>query len=155
MTLERVASVYARDGRSYGHVDRHVRQRFGLWTLGKKESDGNGNGAKGVPNGPEPKNLGGVSDLTSFSSFSCCGGTREPKGAPNCFTGVRESSRDITEILSIPPSGLGRERVRSWSDETGYLRGRRMGERGGKRDGLRIERNSSSASEGKLDLIRK
>jgi hypothetical protein len=30
-----------------------------------------------------------------------------------------------------------------------------MGERGGKRDGLRIERNSSSASEGKLDLIRK
>jgi hypothetical protein len=26
-----------------------------------------------------------------------------------------------------------------------------MGERGGKRDGLRMERNSSSASEGKLD----
>jgi len=57
--------------------------------------------------------------------------------------------------LSIPPRGLdGKVRVRSWRDETGYLRGRRMGERGGKRDGLRMERNSSSASEGKLDLIR-
>lgn len=30
-----------------------------------------------------------------------------------------------------------------------------MGERGGKREGLRMERNSSSASEGKLDLIRR
>jgi len=28
-----------------------------------------------------------------------------------------------------------------------------MGECGGKRDGLRMERNSSRASEGKLDLI--
>jgi hypothetical protein len=155
MPLERVASVYARDGGSYGHVDGHVRQRYGLLALGTKEFDRNGNGAKGVPNGPEPKNLGGVTDLTSFSSFSGCGGAREPRGAPNCFTGVRESSRDRTEKLSIPPRGFGRERARSWSEETGYLRGRRMGERGGKRDGLRMERNSSSASEGRLDLIRK
>jgi hypothetical protein len=46
-------------------------------------------------------------------------------------------------------------RVRSCNEETGYLRGRRTGERGGKRDGLRMERNSSSASEGKLDLVRR
>ena len=121
-----------------------------------KESDKNtGCSTKGIPSGLEPKNLGGVSDLTSFSSFSCCGGAREPRGAPNCFTGVRESSRDRTERLSIPPRGFERESVRSWIEETGYLRGRRMGERGGKRDGLRIERNSSSASDGKLDLIRR
>jgi hypothetical protein len=57
------------------------------------------------------------------------------------------------ERLSIPLRGLdGRVSVQSWSEEIGYLRGRRMGERGGKREGLRMERNSSSASEGKLDL---
>jgi hypothetical protein len=42
--------------------------------------------------------------------------------------------------------------VRSWSEEIGYLRGRRLGERGGNREGLRMERNSSRASEGKLDF---
>jgi hypothetical protein len=36
----------------------------------------------------------------------------------------------------------------------GYRRGRRVGERGGKREGLRMERNSSRASEGKVDLMR-
>jgi hypothetical protein len=107
----------------------------------------------GEANGPELKNRVGVSALSSFSSFSQSWGARELMGAPGCFTGVRESSHGRTERLSIPPRGLdGRVRVRSWMDETGYLRGRRMGERGGKRDGLRIERNSSSASEGKLDL---
>jgi hypothetical protein len=106
-----------------------------------------------VPNGPELKNLGGVSGLTSFSSFSRSGGARELTGAPNCFTGVRESSRGRTERLSMPLRGLdGRVRVHSWSEEIGYLRGRRMGERGGNREGLRMERNSSRASEGKLDL---
>jgi hypothetical protein len=76
--------------------------------------------------------------------------------APDCFTGVRESSRRRTERLLIPPRGLDdRVSVRSWSDGTGYLSGWRMVERGGKRDGLRIERNYSSASEGKLDLIRR
>jgi len=113
--------------------------------IGKKIQD--------VPNGPELKNLGGVSGPTSFSSFSGSGGARELGGAPSCLTGVRESSRDRIERLSIPPRGLGgRVRVQSWSEEIGYLRGRRMGERGGKREGLRMERNSSSASEGKLDL---
>jgi hypothetical protein len=117
---------------------------------------GCGERANCVPNGPELKNLVGVSALSSFSSFSQSWGARELMGAPDCFTGVRESSHGRTERLSIPPRGLeGRVRVRSWMDETGYLRGRRMGERGGNRDGLRIERNSSSASEGKLDLIRK
>jgi len=107
----------------------------------------------GEANGPELKNLGGVSGPMSFSSFSRSGGARELTGAPNCFTGVRESSRGITEILSIPLRGLdGRVRVHSWSVEIGYLRGRRMGERGGNREGLRMERNSSRASEGKLDL---
>jgi hypothetical protein len=42
--------------------------------------------------------------------------------------------------------------VHSWSEEIGYLRGRRTGERGGNREGLRMERNSSRASEGRLDL---
>ena len=42
--------------------------------------------------------------------------------------------------------------MRSWREEIGYLRGRRTGERGGNREGLRMERNSSRASEGKLDL---
>jgi len=107
----------------------------------------------GEANGPEPKYLGGVSGPASFSSFSQSGGGRELWGALNCFTGVRESSLERTERLSIPLRGLdGRVRVRSWSDERGYLRGRRMGERGGKRDGLRMERNSSRASEGKLVL---
>lgn len=70
-------------------------------------------GAMSIPNGPEPKNLGSVSDLASFSSFSESGG-RELRGAPNCFTGVRESSRGRIERLSIPPRGLdGRVRVRS------------------------------------------
>jgi hypothetical protein len=109
-----------------------------------------------VPNGPELKYRVGVSALASFSSFSQGWGARELSGAPDCFTGVRESSRGRTERLSIPPRGLeGSVRARSWSDETEYLRGRSKGERGGKRDGLRMERNSSSASEGKLDLIRK
>jgi len=115
-----------------------------------------GEDTNGVPNGPELKNRVGVSGLTSFSSFSQSCGARELREAPDCFMGVRESSRGSTVRLSIPPRGLdGKVRVRSWRDETGYLRGRRMGERGGKRDGLRMERNSSSASEGKLDLIRK
>ena len=106
-----------------------------------------------IPNGPELKNRVGVSGLMSFSSFSQSWGARELREAPDCFTGVRESSRGR---LSIPPRGLGgKVKVRSWRDETGYLRGRRTGERGGKRDGLRMERNSSSASEGKLDLIRR
>lgn len=106
-----------------------------------------------LPNGPELTNLGGVSGLMSFSSFSRSGGARELTEVPNCLTGVRESSRCRTERLSIPLRGLdGRVRVRSWSEEIGYLRGRRMGERGGNRDGLRIERNSSRASEGKLDF---
>jgi hypothetical protein len=53
----------------------------------------------------------------------------------------------------MPLRGLdGRVRVRSWSEGIGYLRGRRTGERGGNREGLRMERNSSRASEGKLDL---
>jgi hypothetical protein len=109
-----------------------------------------------IPNGPELKYRVGVSALASFSSFSQGWGARELRGAPGCFTGVRESSRGRTERLSIPPRGLeGSVRARSWRDETEYLRGQRMGERGGKRDGLRMERNSSSASEGKLDLIRK
>jgi len=74
----------------------------------------------------------------------------------SCFMGVQESSCRRTERLSIPPRGLDdRVSVRSWSDRTGYLSGWRMGEHGGKRDGLRIERNSSNASEGKLDLIRR
>lgn len=42
--------------------------------------------------------------------------------------------------------------MRSCREVIGYLRGRRIGERGGKREGLRMERNSSRASEGKLDL---
>ncbi len=106
-----------------------------------------------VPNGPELENLGGVSGLTSFSSFSRSWGARELTVAPNCFIGVRESSRGRTERLSIPLRGLdGRVRVHSWSEEIGYLRGRRTGERGGNREGLRMERNSSRASEGKLDL---
>ena len=108
---------------------------------------------KDVPNGPELKNFGGVSGLASFSSFSRSGGARVLMGAPNCFAGVRESSRGRTEKLSIPLRGLdGRVRVRSWSEEIGYLSGRRTGERGGNREGLRMERNSSRASEGKLDL---
>jgi len=107
----------------------------------------------GEANGPELKFLGGVSGLMSFSSFSRSGGARVLMGAPNCFTGVRVSSRGRTERLSIPLRGLdGRVRVRSWSEEIGYLRGRRMGDRGGKKEGLRMERNSSRASEGKLDL---
>jgi len=107
----------------------------------------------GEAKGLELKNLGGVSGLTSFSSFSRIGGARELRGAPNCFTGVRESSQGRTERLSIPVRGLdGMVRVRSCSEEIGYLRGRRTGERGGKKEGLRMERNSSSASEGKLDL---
>lgn len=125
--------------------------------MGAKDGkNAEGEGTNGVPNGPELKNRVGVSGLTSFSSFSQSWGARELREAPVCFTEVRESSRGSTERLSIPPRGLGgKVRVRSWKDETGYLRGRRMGERGGKRDGLRMERNSSSASEGKLDLIRK
>jgi len=46
----------------------------------------------------------------------------------------------------------GRASAQSWSEEMGYLRGWRIGERGEKREGLRMERNSSRASEGKLDL---
>jgi hypothetical protein len=42
--------------------------------------------------------------------------------------------------------------VRLWSEEIGYLRGQRTGERGGNSEGLRMERNSSRASKGKLDL---
>lgn len=122
----------------------------------KSGRNAEGEDTNGVPSGPELKNRVGVSGLTSFSSFSQSWGAREFKEAPDCFTGVRESSRGSTERLSIPPRGLdGMVRVRSWSDETGYLSGRSMGECGGKRDGLRMERNSSSASEGKLDLIRK
>lgn len=139
MALKGIASVYAGNGGSY---DRGASQQF----YGRQ-------GWKIVPNGPELKDLGGVSGLMSFSSFSRSEGARELRGAPNCFTGVRESSRGMTERLSIPLRGLeGRIRVRSWSEEIGYLRGRRLGERGGKSEGLRMERNSSSASEGKLDL---
>jgi hypothetical protein len=105
----------------------------------------------GEANGPGLKTLGGVTGLVSFSSFSCGGSTREAKCV--CLTGVRESSRETTGRLSIPLRGFdGREKVRSWKAEMGYRRGRRVGERGGKREGLRIERNSSSASEGKVDL---
>lgn len=57
MTLEGVASVYARDGGSYGHVDGHVRQRYRLRALKRKNPMENRSGATGVPNGPEPKNL--------------------------------------------------------------------------------------------------
>ena len=131
--------MYAGDGGSY---DRGASQQC----YGRQ-------GRKDEPNGLELKNLGGVSGLTSFSSFSRIGGARELRGAPNCFTGVRESSHGRTERLSIPLKGLdGMVRVRSCSEEIGYLRGRRTGERGGNREGLRMERNSSSASEGKLDL---
>jgi hypothetical protein len=145
--------VYAGDGGSYRHINGQVGQRYGSWALKMEEYGGDTNS---VPNGPELKNRVGVSGLKSFSSFSQSWGARELTGAPDCFTGVRESSRGRTERLSIPPRGLDdRVSVRSWSDGTGYLSGRRMGERGGKRDGLRIERNSSSASEGKLDLIRR
>lgn len=112
-----------------------------------------GKSSKDAPNGPELKNFEGVSGPTSFSSFSRSEAAREPRGAPNCLTGVRESSRCTTERLSIPLKGLdGRVRVRSCREVIGYLRGRRIGERGGKREGLRMERNSSRASEGKLDL---
>jgi hypothetical protein len=134
--------VYAGDRRGLRHAE--VSKFMGA-TVGKN--------TEVVPNGPELEILGGVSGLTSFSSFSRSAGARELTGAPNCFPGVRESSRGRTERLSIPLRGLdGRVRVRSWREEIGYLRGRRMGERGGNREGLSMERNSSRASEGKLDL---
>lgn len=105
----------------------------------------------GEASGPGLKTLGGVTGLVSFSSFSCWGRTRGVKFV--CLVGLRESSRGRTGRLSIPPRGFGgREKVRSWNAEMGYRRGRRVGERGGKREGLRMERNSSSASEGKVDL---
>jgi hypothetical protein len=73
-----------------------------------------GKNTEDLPNGPELKTLEGVSGLMSFSSFSRSRGARELTGAPNCFTGVRESSRGRTERLSIPLRGLdGRVRVRS------------------------------------------
>jgi len=63
--------------------------------------------------------------------------------------------RENREVVNSTRGLDDRVSVRSWSDGTGYLNGQRTRECGGKRDDLRIERNSSSASEGKLDLIRR